>query len=157
MRIAVISDTHGNYPLAIRALEQIAPVELLIHLGDGCEDMEYIAPALAIPTNVVAGNCDRSLSIPRELLVTVANTRILITHGDIFRVKFGLDHLVTHARNMQANLVLFGHTHYALVTEIDGLTLVNPGPLAKGELHPSIAVVTIVNGTIGAEIIPVKG
>ena len=156
MRIAIISDTHGNYLLALRALERVTPVDLLIHLGDGCEDMEYIAPTLTIPALVVAGNCDRSLSTPRELLISLADKQVFITHGDFFRVKFGLDNLVAHARNIGADLVFFGHTHFALVTEIDGITLVNPGPLAKGELLPSIAVVTIVDGRITAEIIPLK-
>lgn len=153
MRFALLSDTHGNYARALRALEHVAPVDLAIHLGDGYEDMGVIRPALSMPYHVVAGNCDRFSDTPRELQLTVAGKSLLATHGDFYRVKFGLDALLDRARSVSADIVAFGHTHCALITVIEGITLINPGALGKGESFPSIAVVTISDGDISAEII----
>ncbi len=156
MRIALLSDTHGNHARALRALEQVAPVDLAIHLGDGYEDMNLISSALSMPYHVVAGNCDRFSDTPRELQLTLAGKSILATHGDFYRVKFGLEPLLERARSISADIVAFGHTHCALVTVIDGITLVNPGALGKGESSPSIAVITITAGEISAEIVSVN-
>jgi putative phosphoesterase len=153
MRIALLSDTHGSHARALRALERVAPIDLAIHLGDGYEDMDVISPTLSMPYHVVAGNCDRFSDTPRELQLTVADKKLLATHGDFYRVKFGLDALLDRARSISADIVAFGHTHCALISVIDGITLVNPGALAKGEQYPSIAVITITAGEISAEIV----
>lgn len=158
MRIALLSDTHGNHVGALRAIEQVTPVDLVIHLGDGQEDMRLIAPALNMPAHALAGNCDQFPAAPRELQLSLAGRTILATHGDLYRVKLGLAPLVQHAKSINAELVAFGHTHSALVTIVDGITLVNPGALAKGERYPSLAIVTLKNGgEISAEIVEVKG
>jgi len=156
MRIALLSDTHGNYPLALHVLDQIGPVDLIIHLGDGCEDMEIIGAALNLQTYAVAGNCDRSPRTPRELLLSLAGKFVLVTHGDRYLVKSGLDQLQAHARSLHADVVFYGHTHIARETVAHGLTLINPGALTKIEMNPSIAIVTISDDDISTEIVPVQ-
>jgi putative phosphoesterase len=156
MRIALLSDTHGNYPLALVALDQLKPVDLVLHLGDGCEDMQIISTAIEVPVQVVAGNCDRSPGVPREVLLTVAGKSILLTHGDQYRVKSGLGHLIAHARTLHADLVAYGHTHVAQQTDVDGMVLVNPGALAKVEPSPSVALVTMTDDHLTVEIIAVQ-
>ena len=51
----------------------------------------------------------------------------MITHGHRYSVKYQLDSLLNAAYFQQANLVLFGHTHRALHTVVEGIHLVNPG------------------------------
>ena len=52
MRILVISDTHRKHENLTRVLERVAPIDLLIHLGDaeGCED--YIAEQAGCPMEI---------------------------------------------------------------------------------------------------------
>ena len=158
MRIALISDTHGNYPLALHALEQSGQhFDLIIHLGDGRGDLEMIAPALGgIPTRTVAGNTDFwTDSEERELLINLEGRTILATHGDMYRVKFGLDQLIARASDLKADVALYGHTHHAQILTVNNITLINPGSLAKREFQPSFAILTITDTAISAEIIPV--
>lgn len=155
MRIVLISDTHGNYPRAIRALGQVTPFDMVIHLGDGCGDLDEISAVFDLPVCGVAGNCDRCPGMARELQLSLEGKSILVTHGDGYNVKAGLGLLTARARELRADIAAYGHTHIPLVSTVDGIILVNPGALSPAESCPSVALITIADGTISAEIVPV--
>lgn len=137
MRILVVSDSHGNDGLLFRAHQQAGPVDAVIHTGDGEEDARFLEETLDIPVLRVAGNCDHGSPAPRELQVVLAGRRILIVHGDRYQVKSGLEQLMNHARQVNAEVILFGHTHLALAEQRDGIQLLNPGTL--GERAPFLS------------------
>ena len=56
---------------------------------------------------------------------------ILLTHGHMQHVNYRLDNLYYKAMEENCKAVFFGHTHKALVTEEDGIYLVNPGSLSQ--------------------------
>jgi uncharacterized protein len=152
MKILVVSDTHGNYlaPLECMSDEEI---ELVVHLGDEISDAKELEPLLEIPILKVPGNCDHGAPEPRELTVNLAGRIFFITHGDRFRVKAGIDLLVQKAKQINADVVLYGHTHNPLVSKVEGIFLVNPGTLMAGSTSKSAAIVTISSGKVSTEII----
>jgi putative phosphoesterase len=152
MRILVMSDTHGNFPLAVKACDTAEPFDLLLHLGDGGEDAALLANALDTEVLHVAGNCDIGSASPRELLWECEGKRLLLVHGDAYGVKWGLGRLGARAATAGVDAVLFGHTHRATVTTLSGILAVNPGTLMRGAQHTSFAILEISSAGISARL-----
>jgi len=153
MKLAIISDTHGNYPLAIRAIEAREGFDHIIHLGDNIDDAWVVEDAIGQEIIKVPGNCDFVSTLPRELTQDFAGKLLFVSHGDRYRVKEGLARLVKKAASTTADIVLFGHTHAPLVEEINNTLFINPGSLAQNCPVPSFAILSIVKGVASAEII----
>ncbi|MBI5047745.1 MAG: metallophosphoesterase family protein, partial [Deltaproteobacteria bacterium] len=51
MKIAVMSDTHGNVDLAVNAIRQLGRIDKLIHLGDHYKDAMEIGKKTKIPVD----------------------------------------------------------------------------------------------------------
>jgi putative phosphoesterase len=152
MKILVISDTHENYPLAMRAIDLASPVDAVIHLGDCSCDADQLKLVLDIPLIRVAGNCDFDSEIPREIVWECEGKRILLLHGDRYGVKSGLARLEKHAADVGVDAVLFGHTHLAAVTSLSGILFVNPGSLTKSCVNKSFAIVEVSPSGITARL-----
>jgi uncharacterized protein len=151
MRLLVISDSHGNYPFALKAHELAGPVDHIIHLGDGAEDALLMAQALGVPVIQVAGNCDPDPRLPQELILDFGPCRLLLTHGNRQMVKTGLRQLVDKGIEVEATVVLYGHTHRSAVQTESGMLLVNPGALRQG-FPGSYAILTLSETEVHAEI-----
>lgn len=143
MKILVLSDTHGNSTSAFRAHSCCEPVDIIIHLGDGEVDADQLRDALDVPVISVAGNCDMGSRAPRERVWECEGKRVMLTHGDAYRVKSGLGMLQQRAEEIGADAVLFGHTHQAVHEKHSGILLVNPGTLSNSCQHRSYAVLII--------------
>lgn len=152
MKILVVSDTHGNYLPILHFLKETG-AELLIHLGDEISDATLLEHLLDVPLIKVPGNCDHGANEPRELLESIAGSRFFITHGDLYRVKNGLDRLVAKAAGVKAQVALFGHTHRPLILKQDGVLLINPGTLMAASDSKSYAILTVSASGFAAEII----
>jgi putative phosphoesterase len=157
MKFLILSDTHGNYPLAVRAIEQTGRVDRIIHLGDEMEDARIIEKIVGRPVIKVPGNCDLDATAPRELCKTIAHKRIFLTHGDRYNVKAGLTQLHKKALEERAQIVLFGHSHLAAIETIDGILFINPGSLQSFRTTPTYAVLSIAPDGISAQIVPFSG
>jgi len=153
MKIMVISDTHGNYLAPLAFLDEIEALDLIIHLGDEISDAKMLQNLTPIPLLMVPGNCDTGAREPRELSGNIGGQQFFITHGDIYRVKNGLESLKIKAAGEQATIVLFGHTHTPSVVREDGILYVNPGTLMAGSKVRSYALLTISGQDVAAEII----
>jgi putative phosphoesterase len=157
MKVMVLSDTHGNYPLALKAVESALPVDGIVHVGDITEDALIIEEITGQNILKVMGNCDPTGVAPRELEWTVAGRRFLITHGDRYQVKSGLDRLLRRALAADVHVVLYGHTHVASVEIIDGILFVNPGYFDKEGTSGSYAVVNVTAGAVTADLVSLTG
>ncbi len=155
MRLIILADTHNNYPLAIRAIDAIGKADRIIHLGDTLVDAGFIEIALSRELIKVPGNCDADAALPRELLQVFDQQRFLITHGDRYLVKTGLGRLAQKAAKEQVQVVLYGHTHLPAITERDGILYINPGSLKVEAATPTLALVTVSQGKVAAEIIKI--
>jgi len=139
MRILILSDTHGNFPLAIEACHKAEPFDLLFHLGDGSDDVDILRKSGIGECVNVSGNCDLGSKAPRELVWEGEGKKILLTHGDIYGVKRNLKNLLARSKELGVDITLYGHTHQAFAETIDGILFVNPGALAKTQNHNSCA------------------
>lgn len=152
MHILVMSDTHGNYPLAFKASSMAEPFSTLIHLGDVVEDAALLESVLEVEVIQLAGNCDLGSDSPRERLWECEGKKVLLLHGDAYGVKNGLTGLEKRAREVGADAVLFGHTHRATVTTLSGILAVNPGTLMRTAQHTTFATLEITPTGITAAL-----
>ncbi len=152
MKALVISDTHGNVPLALKAHSLSEPVDIIFHLGDGSDDADLMRDLLDVPVINVAGNCDIGSKAPRELVWECDGKKVLLLHGDAYGVKAGLSRLDQRARGIGADAVLFGHSHLALNELRSELLVLNPGTLMHACHHHTFAVMTISSEGIIASL-----
>lgn len=128
MLIAVVSDTHREEYIMDKVKKMISHADVLIHLGDNIDDLDYIKQGFEGPTYGVKGNCDYSgRGFEDELVIELDGVKFLITHGHNYSVKYGLTNLSYRAEEVNADVALFGHTHTACIEDIGGITLFNPG------------------------------
>jgi putative phosphoesterase len=156
MKCIVFSDTHGNYPLAVEVISQSAQVDMIFHLGDGAEDASILEHLYHGQVIKVAGNCDAPGKYPREIITMAGETRLLLTHGDLYGVKSGLSKLVERAITTVSDVVLYGHTHQASIDMINGILFVNPGSLQKNSASQSYALLSLNNHSPEARIILIE-
>ena len=126
MRIAVVSDSHGNKK-AIDKIFNNYKFDHFVFLGDGVEDLGLY---INLPNvHIVRGNCDFFSDYPLEQKLDFDGVKILITHGHKYMVKFTTNMLSQSAVEQGAQLALFGHTHKFCDVSSDGVRLINPGAL----------------------------
>lgn len=126
--IVVISDTHGHRAGIEKLKTLFAENDYIIHLGDGASDMRDIVNAYPEKTFVCQGNCDFFSALPEGEL-EVEGVKIFFCHGHKYRVKADLSALAEEAARRGCKAALYGHTHRALISEENGVLLVNPGSL----------------------------
>lgn len=147
MRIVVMSDSHGDAAAVRQVLRENPGADGFIHLGDGYRDWVFEHPAEHQFLMGVCGNCDWTCDAPRQICMEFDGVRVLAVHGHHQNVKNGLSLLRQTAREQQAALTLYGHTHRPDTDYTGGLWLVNPGSL--GDAHdPSYCVVELKAGKI---------
>ena len=160
MTIPIISDSHGSGYRAEYIFERLKRCgdhpSAVIFLGDGARDIEDGIPD-SCELISVAGNCDAWTSlfddngneIPDERLEIIGGLRIFMTHGHKYSAKSSIIPLTIRARELSADIALFGHTHEPFLTEIPAdekhkkpLLVFNPGSLRAG----SFGLLTVVGG-----------
>lgn len=82
-------------------------------------------------TGVVKGNCDFDSGYREKETVTIGNEKVYLTHGHLSDVRFGLTRLMLEAKQAEATLCFFGHTHMLGCEKRQGVLFVNPGSIAQ--------------------------
>ena len=133
MRALVFSDSHGRVSPMLDAVELYNP-DVIFHLGDVVRDAKKVKAAFPqIPFYLVQGNCDHDLpGYDAEDMVRLAGKTVFYLHGHTLYVKSGLTYAVAKAKDMGADLLLYGHTHRPREDRYDGLLAVNPGAIQDG-------------------------
>ena len=134
MLIAVISDTHRASKYVKLAKELIKDADILIHLGDNIEDVEELEQGFKGEVYAVAGNCDYSTKYPKENIIEVNGKKIFFTHGDLYGVKRSVNSIYYRGRELEVDIVLFGHTHEQIIEKENGIILMNPGSISLPRL-----------------------
>ena len=140
MLVGLISDTHGL--MRPRALEALKGVDLILHAGDvGGQSVLHALSGVA-PTYAVSGNVD----VPRGELraaidLCLEGLRVHLSHGH----ELGSPSPSALAARYDADIIVYGHTHRALITEVGSALVVNPGAAgpARFNLLPSIGVIAL--------------
>jgi hypothetical protein len=124
--IGVISDTHGHlYP---EVKDALAGVDHIVHAGDvGMPELLTELCTIA-PVTAARGNCDTGAwadSLPLRAEVELGGARILVGHiGGRLREEAAASR---NSGRASADVVIFGHSHQALVERKDGVLYLNPG------------------------------
>lgn len=130
MRILVISDSHGDSYAVREAVVQQPSARTLYFLGDGEHDLDFARSVNSrLSVFAVKGNCDYGSQLPSCMLDEIEGRRIYCTHGYLENVKYGTSVLLERAKEHNASVALYGHTHNADTTYCDGIWLVNPGSI----------------------------
>ena len=154
MKIIVVSDTHGSYRSFKQVMQLNRNADIVVHCGDSRNEVDEIK--LEFPDKVyytVKGNCDFGSMLPMTEEFTVDGVHFLATHGHVYNVKYGLLDLLMAAKEKQADVVLFGHTHSAHDELVDGIRLFNPGSLGY---EKSFGVIEIKDGQVLSNIAYLK-
>ena len=152
MIITVFSDLHGDSDKNME--EAFAYSDYVIFLGDGLGHImgfEYEHPDKFL---YVRGNCDTWDTTPTKRIIDLKDVRILATHGHEQNVKTGILRLLREAQEEDINIVLYGHTHRAIIEEVNGILFVNPGSASRAHGGAATAAkITIEGGRYFAEIL----
>lgn len=158
MRILVVSDTHGRWTRLSQAILVQPTAELVIHLGDGENDVDNVR--FEFPDKMitgVAGNCDFMSKLNGIEVMNIEGKRIFFTHGRIYGVKYSCERIIEAARERNADICLFGHTHVPLNEYHDGLYLMNPGSLGEPrDGVPTYGIIDIVPEGIVTNIVKLQ-
>ncbi|MCH5297845.1 MAG: metallophosphoesterase [Ruminococcus sp.] len=128
MKILVVSDTHGDFNSLLRAVKAQPDAEVIVHCGDGDEQVQLLKDAYKDKMIVgVRGNNDWNSFLPSTETLSILGKKIFITHGHLYDAKIGLYKIMCAAREAEADILLYGHTHIAMTSYEDGLHLMNPG------------------------------
>lgn len=147
MRICILSDSHGDIYAVKRAINCNSDADMYIHLGDYCRDAISVSRELKKDIIYVKGNCDYTPGVDLEKTITAGGKTIFITHGHNYYVKSGYTDLYFKAQEVGADIVLYGHTHFAESFEEGGIQFLNPGSLSQPRsMHESYAILTIDEG-----------
>jgi uncharacterized protein len=130
MRIGILSDTHDNLPKIEKAVKLFnqKKVDFVLHAGD------FVAPftidklrKLSCEWRGVFGNNDgekKGLSAKSQGRIKNAPLRIRLGGKKITLVH---DRAILDFGEEKADLIIFGHTHQAGVSRLNGKLIVNPG------------------------------
>ncbi len=151
--ILAFSDSH-NSPLPQKLKDVAAESDFLFFLGDGSSGLKDLL--LHKNFHAVDGNCDKP-AFGKEEIIETEGLRILITHGHVYSVKRSLLPLTLRAKELQCDVVFYGHTHIAAVDECDGITMICPGSVAYSfNKPPSYAYAVAHNGKITIKIVNIS-
>jgi uncharacterized protein len=148
--IGLVSDTHGLVRNGLfRALTGVSQI---FHAGDvGGRDVLDALRSIA-PVHAVYGNVDPLDGVlPDEIVTEIGGLSIHVSHGH----ELGSPTPAKLLSRYSADILVFGHTHHALV-ERDGHRLViNPGAAGpkRFDVKPSVAILRLISGMAEVEIV----
>ena len=149
--IGLISDTHGL--LRPEVFEALSGVAIILHAGDVGEGVLDELGTIA-PVRAVYGNTDPpgTPGLEPAIELTVERIRIHVSHGH----ELGSPTPQRLLERYDADVIVYGHTHRQLVTRAGGRLVINPGAAGhrRFDLKPSVARLTITEGTADVELVP---
>jgi putative phosphoesterase len=150
--IGLIADTHGLVrPECARAL---AGVELILHAGDVGGAHVLAALATIAPVRAVCGNTDppESSGLAAALDFDLDGITVHVSHGHELLVPTPARLLARYP----ADVIVFGHTHRAVIVRRGARLVVNPGSAGPRRFRrpPTVARLFIRDGRADAELVP---
>ena len=149
--VGLISDTHGL--MRPEVYEALDGVELILHAGDvgGQRILTELRTIAAV--RAVSGNTDRpgEPGLAGSIDLSLGGLTVHISHGHELVT-------LTPAKlraAYDADVIVYGHTHKALIERVEGAIVVNPGAAGprRFDLKPSVARLTIENGRAAVRLV----
>ena len=151
--IGLISDTHGLVRPAVH--EALKGVHLILHAGDvgGPEVLDELR--LIAPVRAVFGNTDPPGApyLSESIDVEIGGVRVHVSHGD----EVGSPTPERLAARYDSDVVVYGHSHRQMVTQLNGQLFVNPGAAGprRFNLSASVGILTIAKGKPEVSIVDI--
>lgn len=152
IKIIVISDSHNNRALIKKLLPRMLEADYVFTLGDMLNDYYLLKRELGDKLFSVKGNCD-SIDLPSDKLLQIGNLRFFLTHGHFYGVKQGYERIYFKAKELNADVVLFGHSHYSEIIESEGVKYINPGCLCNYSEDKSYCYIIVYGKKANAVIV----
>ena len=160
MLIGLISDTHipdRAKEIPQKVIDTFKDVDLILHAGDltsmeVIEELEKIAPVMAIQ-----GNMDRvnGIDLPKARVIKAEDLRIGLVHGEVYP-RADTQQLLYLARQLDADILVSGHSHQPKIEQIDGILLLNPGsPIVPRLADRTVMLLEINKKEVDVEIIKI--
>jgi len=127
MKLLITGDIHGRSDLLEKVIKKEEGFDLHLNTGDLGLDIKTVEKTKMV---AVKGNNDYYHDLPTERLIEFDGLKILLTHGHLQSVKYGLQELIDLAESLKVDLCIFGHTHEAFYKTIHNITYINPGALS---------------------------
>ena len=149
MKIAVVSDTHNNWPNFKKAIDWIKKekIQLILHCGDinGQEIIDDAKSYFSDTIHFVKGNGDYGLDFPDKMEIELNKKKIAFCHFPDMAKKM--------AQSGKYDLVFYGHTHRPWDEKVGECHMINPGELAGQFYKASFAVYDTVGGKLELKIL----
>lgn len=140
MLVGLIADTHGLVrPEALRAL---GGVDIILHAGDVGGPAVIAALEAVASVRAVAGNTDPTEdALPAAVDCELQGVRIHVSHGH----EVGSPTPERLAARYIADVIVYGHTHRALIRRVGETLVVNPGAAGprRFDIRPSVALLSL--------------
>ena len=160
MLIGLISDTHipdRARQIPEKVLESFENVDLIIHAGDlttraVIDELEKIASVVAIQ-----GNMDRvaGLDLPKAQVIEAEGMKIGVAHGEVYP-RADTQQLLYLAKELNANILVTGHSHQPKIEQVENVLLLNPGsPIVPRLADRTVMLLEINNKNVDVEIIKI--
>jgi putative phosphoesterase len=163
MKIAIVSDTHGNVANFKKVVSWFnnQSIKLILHCGD-IGNPESLKESLAEFKGDffgVLGNMDRDYKILISEYNKIPNVKIneKIFKGKIAKKNIAISHFPEKAKEMaeseKFDLVFYGHTHKPWQEKFKNCFLINPGELAGQMYKPTFATYNTDNEELELKIL----
>jgi hypothetical protein len=152
--IGLVSDTHALVRNSI--VEALAGVSLILHAGDVGGDPVLDALSAIAPVRAVYGNVDPwNPRLEDRVYLELGGVSIHMSHGH----ELGSPTPARLLARYEGDVLVYGHTHRALIHRDGARLVVNPGAAGprRFDLTPSVAKLTISGGVADVEIVQLAG
>ena len=138
-----MSDSHADREIVaeIKAKYQDS-ASAIFHCGDS--ELKSSDPIWQGIT-VVAGNCDYDAGYQDTQLKEVEGKKVLLTHGHLYFVGYGLDRYSYLAEEKGADIALFGHIHQPVAQKIKGILYLNSGSISQPRGQYNIKMYALIS------------
>ena len=154
-KIIALSDTHLERGLPEKLVELAEGADIILHAGDFVVKEVYDSLTDLGRVEAVCGNSDSpelKKLLPERKVIEVDGVRIGLVHQASHSSGPGTEML---AREMEADVLVYGHLHRPLV-ERDSKLLICPGsPTVPRMSPPTVAGIEIKDGKVTGRIVPV--
>jgi putative phosphoesterase len=152
MVIGLISDTHGL--LRPEVFEALSGVDMILHAGDVGGQSILLELATIAPVHAVYGNTDApgEPGLKARVSLSLEGRSIHVSHGHELGGSPTPERLLAR---YTADVIVYGHTHKALVERSGARVVVNPGAAGprRFNLKPSVARLTLTSAQVDVTIL----
>ena len=143
MKIGIISDTHGILPDSV--FDVFKDVDHIFHAGDIGNQEVIQGLEIIAKVHTVYGNIDTwplVVRYPDLFVTTIENKRICLVHDNVKPKYFSYQ---LFRKDIDVDIVIYGHTHAPEVEFFRKVLYINPGSATKprGRPYGTVAILDL--------------